>query len=1213
MMGAGHKISLCSADFNDIFMKKTVLILLFVIVYTSGFGQNTQTAIQIFRQGWLQLTQMSEDSSADSLIYYGKKVVLQYEDIVKQDSSLSEPYLLFLPYRAIAEGSEGKCNYDDAIAYYEKAAFLASNYTQQLGQLGLNMNGYISLFESLRYAYAQNNMFDKALELSKDIVETCKQYAPKKSSYEQMESCYLLSKSNKKREASEAAQISLELYSLYGNSEDGFYITTPLLNVLTYYISRKDYEEAIRFMDNHRDKVNSYLVGRDTLELSQLAAVNAYMYRAYMGVGKYNKAVNTAFLVDNYEKYSYGINGIGHAVWLHNAACAYMNLYGASNDHLYLNKADTILTEVERIWQQTPQREQIEEYATFLSTQGDFLAIKGNTATAEAKYKEATKLHQVLHAKEDRILSNLMRLAALYNRTNRTQEAISQYTALLGRYTQLKDSIGMADVCAALSIVYSKEANHHDKAEEYAVTAYNILKSHAPNSLQFANVEDNLANVYSNMGLNDRSLSYKLHSARLKQSLGMGTTSDLLDAYSSYVDEYNAIITYYPDTAKWLLDIAVPLCKKVIDDSTSLQTDKIDALKLLAKIDMLTKNYSEAIPLYRSCADLEQIRYGMKSGQYLTSLNNLAYCYLLSGDYEKSKLLTETIIKKDKSSTNYKNYENLLGAGVLSKDSVLTESVLKKLYDAELKYLTSQFLLMSSDQRQEFIDGDNVGINNLSLPALAFPQSSVCAEYAYNSALVSKGLLLSTAKEIESIASSTDDIHIKALYSELLNTRRALSNGTDSVGNERFAEKKYAIEKELIESIKSYKDFNRNLRLDWKSIKHSLKDNEIAIEFLTVDNSILSLDDKSEYYCAVLLRKEWKYPRFVKLSDKTDIDKFSSRIIESFNNGNGLKGAQWNYIGKQLYKKVWEPLSFYIGENDTIYFSPVDLLCLVPMEGLPNSDGKAINEIHVLRRLSSTRELCHSETSETFDNVVLLGGLTYTAIQDTARIKGSGKERQGWQELPATLTEVENIAAKLKERGINTITLENDKGTENAFRALSGKPFGDIHIATHGFYYNDKESNTLQFLRGIDITSGNNNHISPLKRTGLMLSGGQAAWLGVSDDNRDNDGILLSSEIASLDLHKVGLVVLSACQTGLGDVSEDGIVGLQRAFKMAGVRTLVMTLWKVDDQATSFMMINFYIQILSGKSKSESFRIAKQMVKEKFHDPFYWAPFIMLD
>jgi CHAT domain-containing protein len=407
--------------------------------------------------------------------------------------------------------------------------------------------------------------------------------------------------------------------------------------------------------------------------------------------------------------------------------------------------------------------------------------------------------------------------------------------------------------------------------------------------------------------------------------------------------------------------------------------------------------------------------------------------------------------------------------------------------------------------------------------------------------------------------------------------------------------------------------YTSNLSLDWKSIRHSLQNHQVALEFISIDGSVLPNNVVSESYGAVLLKKDWENPKFVVLSDKVDVDKLSNRIVEAFNNGNGLKGAQWNYVGKQLFKRIWEPLTAYMEPGDTIYFSPIGLLSLVPLEALPNSEGIAIDDIFVIHRVSSTRDLCKPERPKNINNVVLFGGLTYTAIQDTATINNFGKSRKGWQELPATADEVENITYKLKEYGIKTETFENAKGTEVAFRGLTGSHVDIIHIATHGFYFNDKESNMLQFLRSIDIKPRQDNHVSPLQRTGLMLSGGQAAWLGLRKQKRDADGILLSSEIASLDLHNVGLVVLSACQTGLGDISEDGVVGLQRAFKMAGVETLIMTLWKVDDKATSYMMVNFYNQLLSGKDKHDAFRIAKKMVKDKFKDPFYWAPFIMLD
>ena len=557
--------------------------------------------------------------------------------------------------------------------------------------------------------------------------------------------------------------------------------------------------------------------------------------------------------------------------------------------------------------------------------------------------------------------------------------------------------------------------------------------------------------------------------------------------------------------------------------------------------------------------------------------------------------------------------ENLLGVGLLSKDSLLTEKTLRKMYEAELKYLTSQFLIMSSDQRLEFVEGDNVGLNNLTLPSMVFPNSDVCAQYAYNSALVSKGLLLNTTKDIETIAASSEDNNVKTLYYKLLSVRKELNDAEDSVIIGKLNKEQENTEKKLIESISSLVKYTSNLSLDWKSIRHSLQNHQVALEFISIDGSVLPNNVVSESYGAVLLKKDWENPKFVVLSDKVDVDKLSNRIVEAFNNGNGLKGAQWNYVGKQLFKRIWEPLTAYMEPGDTIYFSPIGLLSLVPLEALPNSEGIAIDDIFVIHRVSSTRDLCKPERPKNINNVVLFGGLTYTAIQDTATINNFGKSRKGWQELPATADEVENITYKLKEYGIKTETFENAKGTEVAFRGLTGSHVDIIHIATHGFYFNDKESNMLQFLRSIDIKPRQDNHVSQLQRTGLMLSGGQAAWLGLRKQKRDADGILLSSEIASLDLHNVGLVVLSACQTGLGDISEDGVVGLQRAFKMAGVETLIMTLWKVDDKATSYMMVNFYNQLLSGKDKHDAFRIAKKMVKDKFKDPFYWAPFIMLD
>lgn len=124
---------------------------------------------------------------------------------------------------------------------------------------------------------------------------------------------------------------------------------------------------------------------------------------------------------------------------------------------------------------------------------------------------------------------------------------------------------------------------------------------------------------------------------------------------------------------------------------------------------------------------------------------------------------------------------------------------------------------------------------------------------------------------------------------------------------------------------------------------------------------------------------------------------------------------------------------------------------------------------------------------------------------------------------------------------------------------------------------------------------------------------GSNSWLGESLPEGLEDGILTGEEIAGMNLSNTDLVVLSACQTGLGEITRDGVYGLQRAFKAAGVGTIVMSLWEVNDEATELMMTKFYSHLSLGKSKRESFDYAVSAVKAEYDDPEYWAAFIMID
>ena len=329
------------------------------------------------------------------------------------------------------------------------------------------------------------------------------------------------------------------------------------------------------------------------------------------------------------------------------------------------------------------------------------------------------------------------------------------------------------------------------------------------------------------------------------------------------------------------------------------------------------------------------------------------------------------------------------------------------------------------------------------------------------------------------------------------------------------------------------------------------------------------------------------------------------------------------------YEIIWRTLEKYIKNGCNVYFSPVGLLHQINIEVLQDYKGKRANEKWNLHRVSSTRELCMEKPEIELSSAALYGNLTYE-MDSTAMVVQSRAYRRtdnytptrgfvadstmraGWNKLPATSSEISTIQSTMQANGIETAVYTLDEGTEESFKALSGKKTPIIHIATHGFFYKDEETKGKAFFETLSM-SHNNQPDNSLKRSGLILAGAQKAWLGEPIPDDVEDGILLAEEIATMDLTGTDLVVLSACETGLGEITSEGVFGLQRAFKKAGVQTLIMSLWTIEDEATSLFMREFYKQWLGGKSRHDAFISTQKFMQNKYADPYYWAGFIMLD
>ena len=396
-----------------------------------------------------------------------------------------------------------------------------------------------------------------------------------------------------------------------------------------------------------------------------------------------------------------------------------------------------------------------------------------------------------------------------------------------------------------------------------------------------------------------------------------------------------------------------------------------------------------------------------------------------------------------------------------------------------------------------------------------------------------------------------------------------------------------------LEFIEDGKDDVSFLSIEWKQVRDALAPGEAAVEFVAYNNpnSIFP----TYYYGALILKRDFDSPHVVKTNSITFMDDDSDNI-------------------EKQSIAIWEPLLTELKGVKTIFFSPFWHIHNLPIESFLPEQLKGVNVL----RLSSTRELI-TKRDKKGKGAAIFGGLEYDlSIED---MLVASKFRGAMSDIPylkGTLEETNNIATIMKSSNIEVTAFTGRIGTESSFKTLSGKKKRIIHLATHGFYYDKSKTEDVDLL---EITLNQKVHSledKPLTRSGLYMAGANNIYHDRAIPQGINDGILTAQEIANTDLSSLDLCVLSACQTAQGDISGEGVFGLQRGFKKAGAQSILMSLWKVDDEATCLLMTEFYRNwIGEGKTKHDALETAKKTVrshKEKgWDDPKYWAAFILLD
>jgi len=411
-----------------------------------------------------------------------------------------------------------------------------------------------------------------------------------------------------------------------------------------------------------------------------------------------------------------------------------------------------------------------------------------------------------------------------------------------------------------------------------------------------------------------------------------------------------------------------------------------------------------------------------------------------------------------------------------------------------------------------------------------------------------------------------------------------------------------------------------------------LPENEAAIEFV----SFRDYHYKEEVikYCALIVKRNASHPELIPLFEENQLDSLITNSVDTMYSYR----ADWDFegfrYGERLYNLIWKPLEKSLAGIKTIYYSPAGKLNQIAFAAIPIDTAKTLTDKYDLRQVTSTKEILKKRTPDNeIKSAALFGGIKYE-IKDSLELKSalslanpdiatrSGGIEQGnsggFKELPGSKREVEGIRTVLNDKGISIRIYDSIQANEKNFKELSGKRKDIIHIATHGFYIpkTDADREGLKYL----FFGRENKSVvveNPLLRSGLALAGANKAWRGDTVPDNCENGLLTSYEISQMNLFGTKLVVLSACGTGLGDINgSQGVYGLQRAFKIAGVETIIMSLWKVPDEATSKLMQLFYKFWITDQSDIHTaFHQAQNEIRKmkEYSNIKSWAGFVIID
>ena len=1008
------------------------------------------------------------------------------------------------------------------------------------------------------------------------------------------------------------------------------------------------YQQAIPYFENIKEAYEKQSKIDEEYE-----AVLSLLSNCCSEVGNYAKAVELKTKILELNKAAYGENHPDYAMSLSDLANNYFNL----GEH---EKAMELWTKTLDIykdnhWNNNPH------YATSLIGLSNYYSYLGDYAKAIEYGTMAMEIYKtVLGENHTEYASSLTILANYYSYIGDYAKAVAFGTKAMeirkGAFGEHHPSYAMS--LSNLGNFYAALGDYA-KAVEYGTKALEIYKvtigdSHPNYALSL----NNLANYFSYLGDYNKAVEYGTKAMEIRKvTLG--------ESHPDYAISLGYLSQYYFDLGDY---------NKAVEYGTKSMEIIKEALGVnhpyfattatnLSNYYATIGDYNKAMEIETTAKDTFYTTLGENHPYYATSLSNIANYYHLLGNpikaVEFGKKALE--IRKVTLGKNHPDYASSLNNLALFYSNLGYYTEALEYLQHNLSVVQSNIILqfgnLTSSQRASYWTKNSFLFSDIYPFIFYLSNNSTNPESPSDlydkSALFAKGLLLTTEIEMNKLILESGDEEALRMFEELQKQRLLLQKLYDMPITERFldtdslAQVADVLESKLVKKSNVYGDFTNKLRTTWKDVQTALGKDEIAVEFLS-----FKLYGDSTLVAALTLRKDDKGPKFIPLFEQKQMKALDDSPVLKRNKKDETKFRKTlHYIRPEVSKLVWKPIQEELRGIRRIYFSPAGILHSIGIEYLPGMEDFEI------RRLSTTREIIDiKEKGENnmSDNAMatLYGGINYeeantnpqtpkgnedaSASDSISRsipismhhafVDSIGARGDSLKYLKGTLTEVENIRTSLEKNNHIVGMFTGNEATETSIKTLSAHAPAILHIATHGKLYSEKEQKLNDALRNIirndDRLGATELEDKALTRSVLFFAGANKTLQDESIPMNEEDGILTAQEISKLDLRGLDLVVLSACETGMGDITQgEGVFGLQRGFKKAGVGTIVMSLWKIDDDATEMMMTQFYKNLCKGMVKHEALHNAQKHLRDytdgngekKYNYPHYWAGFVVLD